>query len=417
MPDVHTLELVAALTRDISGRRTAARELAQYLGAEDLLLLIPDRVHAIHLPAFGFPQTLFGGRLWREFISQVIGESFAIAELSYPTQSERRTARGWVCEGNVVCVLFDGQPSLDRVQIVCSLIPLISAAFEGERTTIEAAGRAKIAQETAHKARELAEALDSVRRQLQATVILREEDIRQRQRIEADLERSNTDLQRFAYVAAHDLQEPLRTIVGFSRLLLKRYRTALDSDGQQFLDLIVSGGLRMEELINGLLIFSQVSGPFATKPTDAGVALKKALTDLRSKIEETGATVTHDALPVVLGEPTQLIRLLENLLSNALKYRGEHPPRIHVSAGCRDSEVVISVQDNGIGIEPRYQEQVFGLFQRLHGNEYPGAGLGLATCRRIVERLGGRIWIESRVGEGSKFSFTIPLAANATPEC
>ena len=173
----------------------------------------------------------------------------------------------------------------------------------------------------------------------------------------------------------------------------------------------------MEELINGLLIFSQVSGPFATKPTDAGVALKKALTDLRSKIEETGATVTHDALPVVLGEPTQLIRLLENLLSNALKYRGERPPRIHISAGCRDSEAVISVQDNGIGMEPRYQEQVFGLFQRLHGNEYPGAGLGLATCRRIVERLGGRIWIESRLGEGSKFSFTIPLAANATPEC
>lgn len=408
MLDARLLDLLAALARDSSRRGIVARELAQHLGAEDLLILLPHPARAIHLPVIGFPQTLYGGRLWREFVSDVLAKSCAVAELSYPAQDATRTARGWAAKDGAILVLFDGRPDLERVQAVCSLLPLISADFEGERTTIVSAGQTKLAQQTARQARELAEALDSVRRQLQATVILREQDIAERQRAEAELERSNTDLQRFASVAAHDLQEPLRTIVVFSQLLVKQYRNALDSEAQEILDLIIQGGLRMQDLIHGLLNYGQVSGPFVAAPADAAAALEAAITDLRTKIDETGAAVTYDTLPVLLGEPSLLTRLFQNLLSNALKYRGPRPPCIHVSAQRRDSEWVISVQDNGIGIDPKYQDRIFGLFQRLHTHEYPGTGLGLATCRRIVERLGGRIWVESQPGKGSKFSFTLP---------
>jgi signal transduction histidine kinase len=410
MHDVRILELLTAITRDASGRGTAARELGEYLGGEDLLILIPNEAHAIHLPVFGFPQTLFGGRRWRQFISEVILKSFGVAELAYPTAGRQRQAKGWAASDKSILVLFDGEANLERVQVVCSLLPLISANFEGERTTIAAAGNAKIAQQAAQKARELAQALDSVHRQLQATVILREKDISERQRIEAELARSNTDLQRFAYIAAHDLQEPLRTIVSFSQLLTLRYRTSLSGEAQQLLDFIVKGGVRMQELIHALLCYAQVSGSFQTEPTDANAALEISLSNLQSKMDETQATVSHDHLPVVLGEKTQLIRLFDNLLSNALKYRGERSPRLHISLQQRDSDCTISVQDNGIGIDPKYQNQIFGLFQRLHSTEYPGTGLGLATCRRIVERFGGRIWVESRESEGSKFSFTLFLA-------
>jgi signal transduction histidine kinase len=410
MADARILELLTALTRDPVRRSASAAELAQGLGADDLLILLPDPAHGVYLPAFGFPQTLFGGRLWREFVLQAIAKSFATAELSYPVAQRRRKARGWVANDNSILVLFDGQPDPARVEMVRSLLPLITTTFEGERAAIAAAGQTKIAQQTAQQARELAEALDSVRRQLQSTIALREEDLSRRRGIEEDLARSNTDLQRFAYVAAHDLQEPLRTMVTYSQLLVQRHGATLPGEAHELLDVIVKGGVRMQELIHGLLSYAQVSGPFSTVPTDASIALEIAITDLRSKIEETQATVTHDVLPIVLGEQTQLIRLFANLLSNALKYRGERAPQIHVSCVRRESEYVFSVQDNGIGIDAKYQDQIFGLFQRLHSREYPGTGLGLATCRRIVERLGGKIWVESQPGEGAKFSFSLPSA-------
>ena len=237
----------------------------------------------------------------------------------------------------------------------------------------------------------------------------------------AELERSNAELQNFAYIASHDLQEPLRMVASFVGLLANRYRGQLDSDADEFIGFAVDGAQRMQRLISDLLEYSRVSTRGQQlQPADATVALDGALWNLALAIDETGASVTHDPLPTVLADPTQLMQLFQNLIGNALKFHGNESPVVHVSAretfevsqapkvwGARVWE--FSVRDNGIGIAPEYQARIFGIFQRLHTrDEYPGTGIGLAVCQKIVERHGGRIWVESQAGRGSTFHFTLP---------
>ncbi|MDI6875616.1 MAG: PAS domain S-box protein [Methanomicrobiales archaeon] len=228
-----------------------------------------------------------------------------------------------------------------------------------------------------------------------------------------NLKRSNEDLERFAYVSSHDLQEPLRAIVSYAQLLERRYKGQMGPEADEFIRYIVDGGRRMQALINDLLEYSRVTSrgrPFEVAVADA--VLAAALQNLRSGIERSGAVVTHDPLPAVLADPTQLQQVFQNLIANAIKFRREdEPPRIHIAAERDGSMVRFSVRDNGIGIEPQYFDRIFVIFQRLHGREkYSGTGIGLAICKRIVERHGGAIGVESEPGKGSTFHFTLPAA-------
>jgi len=229
-------------------------------------------------------------------------------------------------------------------------------------------------------------------------------------RYAGELARSNAELEQFANVASHDLQEPLRMVSSFTQLLGKRYRGKLDQDADEFIGYAVDGATRMQRLINDLLAYSRVGTrgkPF--KRADCEVIFREARDNLMKAIEESGAVVTHDPLPMVLGDEVQLIQLFQNLVANAIKFRSQESLQIQVSAERRGPEWVFAIKDNGIGIAPEQQERIFSIFQRLHHrSEYPGTGIGLALCKKIVERHGGRIWVESQPGEGSTFYFSIP---------
>jgi light-regulated signal transduction histidine kinase (bacteriophytochrome) len=236
-------------------------------------------------------------------------------------------------------------------------------------------------------------------------------DITAEKRAEARLARSNADLQQFAYATSHDLQEPLRTMTSYSQMLLRRYGGKLGPDADMFLGFIVSAAGRMRSLIDSLLAYSQVVNVDAQIPAPVSLdgVLQDTIRNLQTVIQESRAKITSGTLPTIQADQLQMIQLFQNLLSNAIKYRKmEEPLEIHVSAEGREREWVISVRDNGIGIEPQHAERIFGVFKRLHGGEIPGTGIGLAIARRIVEKRGGRIWVESEAGRESTFLFTWP---------
>jgi PAS domain S-box-containing protein len=227
-----------------------------------------------------------------------------------------------------------------------------------------------------------------------------------------ELERSNTELEQFAYVASHDLQEPLRLILSYGDLLAKRSRERLDAESARFLEEIVGSARRMSDLVADLLALSRVGTSTApAEPCDAGLQCDRAVAALRNLIEREGAQVTRDDLPNVHAVPGQLQQLFQNLIANGVKFHDRAAPVVHVSAERRARMGVVSVRDQGIGIDPAGLEAIFAMFRRLHSRgEYPGSGIGLAICRRIVERHGGRIWAESAPGQGATFRFTLPLA-------
>jgi PAS domain S-box-containing protein len=230
-----------------------------------------------------------------------------------------------------------------------------------------------------------------------------------RQMVE-ELKRSNEELGQFAYIASHDLQEPLRMVASYTQLLSKRYKGQLDADADEFIAFAVDGASRMQQLIEDLLAFSRVAttgNPLLD--TSSEFALEQALQNLRWAIKDSGALVTHDPLPTVQADEMQLVQLFQNLIGNAIKYQSPGVPRVHVSA-VRDAtrSWIFSVKDNGLGIDPQYFERIFGMFQRLHKrDEFSGTGVGLAICKKIVERHGGALSVESELGKGSTFSFAL----------
>jgi len=232
-----------------------------------------------------------------------------------------------------------------------------------------------------------------------------------------ELARSNSELQRFAYVASHDLQEPVRTVATYCELLNDRYKAQLDEKAREWIGYAVAGARRMHGLIADLLEYSRLQSPtrpFA--PTDCGSVVAEVIANLRISIDEMQAEVSHDPLPIVTADASQLAHLFQNLIANAIKFRGNQPPRVHVSAERHGDEWVFSVRDNGIGIEPRHCQQIFDVFKRLHPEgQYPGTGIGLSICKRVVEHHQGRVWVESEPGRGSVFYFSLPLRTGAQP--
>jgi len=226
-----------------------------------------------------------------------------------------------------------------------------------------------------------------------------------------NLQRSNDDLQQFAYVASHDLFEPLRMVTSYLQLLQHKHKAKLDPQGLEFIGLAMDGARRMEALIQDLLEYSRVDiRGRAFEPTDCEQVLAAALANLKVALEESGAEVVHDPLPTLRGDRVQLTQLFQNLIGNAIKFRGSSPVRVEVRVQRKSAEWLFVVRDNGIGIDPKDFGRIFVIFQRLHTRqEYPGTGMGLAICKKIVERHGGRIWVESIPGEGSSFYFTLPI--------
>ncbi|HKW17088.1 MAG TPA: ATP-binding protein [Terriglobales bacterium] len=261
----------------------------------------------------------------------------------------------------------------------------------------------------------LARLATAVRRALEETRLREERARAQRQLADKveELARSNCDLEQFAYVASHDLQEPLRMVAAYTQLLAERYRGKLDDAAERYIGYAVEGATRMQALLEDLLAFSRVGRDgLVRKPIDVNVAVDEALKNLTIAVKEYGVTVTRTALPTVVADRIHLVQLFQNLIGNAIKFRGKEAPRIVISAEKQGEEWALSVSDNGIGIAPEHKDFIFRMFQRLHTRaEYPGNGVGLAICKKIVEQHGGRIWVDSELGRGSNFRFTFPVAA------
>lgn len=264
----------------------------------------------------------------------------------------------------------------------------------------------------------LARLPESIRRALQEKRTRRlrkqaEEDLAKK--VE-ELARSNSDLEQFAYVASHDLQEPLRMVAAYTQLLGERYRGKLDENADKYIGYASEGALRMQTLIQDLLAFSRVGRKESTGVrVDCDAAMAEVMMSMGPAIKESKAVVTYAALPTVWAERSQITQLFQNLVANAIKFRGEETPRISVQVEKAGPQWLFSISDNGIGLLPEYAENIFVVFQRLHGRaEYPGNGIGLAICKKIVERNGGKIWVESEPGHGAVFKFTLPFADPAT---
>jgi len=285
----------------------------------------------------------------------------------------------------------------------------------------------RIKIETHDEIAQLADEFNRMAESLQKTTVSRDmliQEVNERKRIEEvlrehteALERSNRELEQFAYVASHDLQEPLRMVASYTQLLGRRYKGKLDSDADEFIAYAVDGATRMQVLINDLLAYSRVGTRGKNlEPTACEAILERTLDNLQKTIEESDAKVTHDPLPTVMADDMQLGQLFQNLITNAIKFQGGAAPQIHISAVQNEDKWIFSVQDNGIGIGPEYNERIFVIFQRLYRKEeYPGTGIGLAICKKIVERHGGNIWVESELAKGSTFYFTIPMKGENLP--
>ena len=252
--------------------------------------------------------------------------------------------------------------------------------------------------------------LTGAKEQLERDIAARRIAEQQLARKAQELDRSNRDLEKFAYVASHDLQEPLRMVASYTQLLARRYTGKLDAEADEFIGFAVDGANRMKQLIQDLLLYSRLSAKGSSfESTDSGAAFNTAITNLHEAIVDSGAVVKAEPLPIVLADASQLAQLFQNLIGNSIKYHGDCVPQIRVAAYKEANNWIFTVTDNGIGIERQYFERIFEMFQRLHTRkQYSGTGIGLAICRNIVERHGGKIWVESQPGQGSKFLFTVP---------
>ena len=395
------------LVDDITERKLAEKALQE---SEERIHLIVDqtRDYAIFMldPAGTVVTWNSGAERIEGFHSEeIIGKHFSIF---YPSE-DKLAGRP---EKELNTALDEGRYEEDGLRVrkdgSTYWANIIVTALKDESGKLR--GYSKVIRDISERKQSEAE-LDSYRKHLEELVKERTEALEE---FITELGRSNEELERFAYVASHDLQEPLRMVTSYLQLLEKRYKDKLDGDALDFINYAVDGAKRMKNLIGDLLAYSRVGTRGKEfHPTNCEDVLEVALNNLKVSIEDKKAKITHDPLPQVMADNAQLESLFQNLIGNAIKFHGEKSPEIHVSAAQIDKEWVFSVRDNGIGIDPQYFERIFIIFQRLNNREdYSGTGIGLAISKRIVERHGGRIWIESQPGKGSTFYFSLPIKEN-----
>jgi len=394
---------------DVSGKRAAASattdpHFAEVLRIADDAIISVDATQSITMfnrgaeRVFGYTveevigrpvELLMPDRFKSGHRAQV--EDFAAAPVAARVMAERREIYGRRKDGTE----FPAEASIAKLHLDSGMVFTVILRDISARKAAEVALR-KAHDELEIRVRERTAELSDKNRQLAHQA--------------RELARSNADLEQFASVASHDLQEPLRMIASYTQLLVKRYQGRIDSDADEFMRYIVEGALRMQRLINDMLAVSRVGTrgkEFA--PTALAAVMQRVLANLKAAMDESGAQIRVEALPEVWADASQMELLLQNLVSNAIKFHGDAQPSIDITAMRTQDGWQITVADRGIGIDPKYAERIFIIFQRLHTvADYPGTGIGLAICKRIVERHGGRIWVSSEPGRGSSFCFTLP---------
>lgn len=395
----------------VENRAAVSRSLASRVGAQDLLVFIADPDTDTFLPGRGFPQTLPAAGAWQDFLTETVAHGQARARLPYTTDEMQIECIGHARDHGAVMVFIGDSVNGAEAQTLIELLPLLATLCRVEWSLINAKATMALAHNAATKLREQAVGLEQARR-------MAHQELLERQRAEeklawkaAELERSNRDLQHFAAIVSHDLQEPLRMVSSYVSLIERRLEPVLDDKSKSYIGRATSGTERMALLITALLSYAQVGASdrkFVRVPLHA--VLHDAVSNIAQRIAERMADVQVGELPDVIGDHVLLVQLFQNLLSNALKFmRPGVDPVITVSATENAIDVEITVTDNGIGIAPEHLERIFGVFQRIHSRaEFEGSGIGLATCRRIVELHGGRISARSQLGSGSAFMVTLP---------
>jgi signal transduction histidine kinase len=400
------------LTADVQGVRTRSR-------AWQLQFVVPILRLARRGPALSTPPTLAGKRLFDAVRTSLAGlQGHLIGRLASARRQLSDDASFLQDVLLVAAALIVGSV-LGAGLLLRRIItrPLAGLGREAEQV---AAGDFAKPVEIADGPREIVElsgGIDAMRRRIVQELTTVENARKTLEEQALELQRSNAELEQFAYVASHDLQEPLRKIASFCQALERRYHGQLDERADQYIDFAVDGAKRMQTLINDLLAFSRVGRSGREhEPVDLSKALDQARSSLSSALAEAGATVLADPLPVVLGERTLLVSLFQNLIENAIKFRGEEPLVVRVNVMREGEQWSFSCSDNGIGIGPEYADRIFVIFQRLHTKEaYPGTGIGLSMCRKIVEYHGGRMWLDPEHTPGAQFRFTLPIAKEEKP--